>query len=103
MRRNVVLFQNSEQGGFPVPELSRFFGIIITMYSSDHNPPHFHAEYGGQEALFDIVNGVFLKGSLPSKEARLVLAWYEIHKDELLQNWANLSSGKAHSKIAPLS
>ena len=86
-----------------MPELSRFFGIVITMYASDHNPPHFHAEYNGQEGLFSITDGVFIKGSLPSKEARLVLAWYEIHKEELIANWDNLSSGKSHTKIAPLS
>ena len=86
-----------------MPELSRFFGIVITMYASDHNPPHFHAEYAGEEALFDIVNGVFMRGSLPSKEAHIVLAWYEIHKDELIENWNNLKSGKRHFKINPLS
>jgi hypothetical protein len=73
------------------------------MYASDHNPPHFHAESNGQEALFSIMDGVFIRGSLPSKEARLVLAWYEIHKDELMLNWNNLSTGKPHAKIAPLS
>lgn len=49
------------------------------------------------------MDGVFIRGSLPSKEARLVLAWYEIHKDELMLNWNNLSTGKPHAKIAPLS
>lgn len=86
-----------------MPELSRFFGIIITMYTADHNPPHFHVEYAGKTALFDIVNGVFLRGSLPSRESRLVLAWYELHKEELMENWDNLSSGRPHNKIAPLS
>ena len=85
-----------------MPELSRFFGIIITMYAGDHRPPHFHARFNGKEALFDIINGVFVKGRLPSREARLVLAWYEIHKDELMVNWNDLSSGKPHTKIEPL-
>jgi hypothetical protein len=85
-----------------LPELSRFYGVVITMYADDHNPPHFHAGYAGQEALFNIKEGVFMKGSLPSKEARMVLAWYEIHKDELIENWDSLSSGKPHTKIAPL-
>ncbi|MDR0867897.1 MAG: DUF4160 domain-containing protein [Planctomycetota bacterium] len=85
-----------------MPELSRFFGVVITMYADDHNPPHFHATYGDDEALFDMVNGVFLKGNLPAKEARLVLAWYEIHREELLRNWDNLTNGKAHFKIKPL-
>ena len=86
-----------------MPELSRFYGIRITMYADDHNPPHFHAEVDGKEALFNIDDGVFMKGSLASREARLVLAWYEIHKDELLENWDKLSKGEAHKKIAPLS
>ena len=86
-----------------MPELSRFYGIHITMYADDHNPPHFHAEYNGEEVLFDIVDGVFMKGNLPSKQARLVLAWYELHKDELIENWNNLSSGKNFFKINPLS
>ena len=86
-----------------MPELSRFHGIRITMYSDDHNPPHFHAEAGGREALFNINDGVFMKGSLASREARLVLAWYELHKDELHENWNNLSKGIAQKQIAPLS
>ena len=86
-----------------MPELSRFHGVKITMYADDHNPPHFHAEAGGKEALFDIINGVFMKGSLASREARLVLAWYELHKDELLENWNNLSKGEPNKKISPLS
>jgi hypothetical protein len=86
-----------------MPELSRFYGIIITMYASDHNPPHFHATFSGREALFSITDGVFVKGSLPTKESRLVLAWYELHKEELIQNWDDLSTGKPHTKIQPLS
>jgi len=85
-----------------MPELSRFFGVIITMYASDHNPPHFHAEYNGQEALFNIVEGSFMKGHLPSREARMVLAWYEIHKDELVNNWQRLPTGAPSTKIQPL-
>ena len=85
-----------------MPELSRFHGVRITMYADDHNPPHFHAEAGGKEALFDINDGVFMKGSLSSREARLVLAWYELHKAELHENWIKLSKGEPHKTIAPL-
>ena len=85
-----------------MPIISSFYGIKITMYYDDHNPPHFHAEYSGQEALFNLTDGVFMKGYLPSKEARLVLAWYEIHKDELIDNWHRLINGKLHTKIEPL-
>ena len=81
-----------------MPEISRFEGIVITMFFNDHNPPHFHAEYSGQEAQFDIINGVFIKGSLPSRQSRFVLAWYEFHKDELLEMW----STKTFRKIKAL-
>ncbi|MCL2637156.1 MAG: DUF4160 domain-containing protein [Oscillospiraceae bacterium] len=85
-----------------MPELSRFYGIVITMYPDDHNPPHFHAEYSGKKAIFNINDGEFIKGNLPRKEGRLILAWYEIYKDELLKNWNQLSSGQEHFKINPL-
>lgn len=85
-----------------MPEISRFFGIVVYMYWDEHVPPHFHAEYNGQEAVFDIIEGVFIKGALPSKQARLVLAWYELHKEELLLNWETITSGKGFKKISPL-
>ena len=81
-----------------MPEISRFEGIIITMHFREHNPPHFHAEYNGMEAQFDIVNGVFIKGALPSRQSRFVLAWYEFHKDELLKMWET----KAFRKLKAL-
>ena len=82
-----------------MPEISRFGGIVITMYFNEHNPPHFHASYNGIEALFDLNEGAFTKGALPSKQARLVLAWYELHKDELFEIW----DSKEFKKIKPLS
>jgi len=85
-----------------MPEISRFYGIVITMYYDEHNPPHFHATYNGHEAQFDLTQGAFIKGMLPSKQARLVLAWYELHQDELMKNWQDLQHGKGYSKIAPL-
>ncbi|MCL2694313.1 MAG: DUF4160 domain-containing protein [Oscillospiraceae bacterium] len=85
-----------------MPELSRFYGIVITMYPDDHNPPHFHVEYNGRKALINIEKGTFIKGSIPIKEARLVLAWYELHKDELWANWSKLKSNNGYDKINPL-
>ncbi len=82
-----------------MPEISRFEGIIITMYFNEHNPPHFHANYNGIEAIFDLYEGSFIKGALPSRQSRLVLAWYELHKDELIQIW----NKKEFTKIKPLS
>jgi len=81
-----------------MPEISRFFGIIITMYFNEHNPPHFHVRYNNIEAQFDINEGVFYKGALPSRQARLVLAWHEIHRVELLELW----NTKTFRKIKPL-
>ncbi len=57
------------------------------MYFNDHNPPHFHAEYSGIETIFDLNQGVFIKGALPSRQSRLILAWFELNKDELLNMW----------------
>jgi hypothetical protein len=65
-----------------MPLISEFFGIKIYMYWQEHNPPHFHAEYNGLRAEVDINNAVILKGALPFKQLKLVLAWCELHKDE---------------------
>jgi hypothetical protein len=85
-----------------MPEISLFRGIRITMYYDDHNPPHFHAEYAGYRCLIDILNGCVLQGSLPSRQLKLVLAWNELHADELMQNWelAKFAAPLAH--IEPL-
>ncbi len=79
-----------------------FFGIIIRMFYKEHNPPHFHAEYQGQKASFDM-NGEIIKGNVQSKTARkLIKKWCSQHTDELQINWNNVEKGKALSKIAPL-
>lgn len=85
-----------------MPEVSRFLGIIITMYADDHNPPHFHATYGDYEAIYDLEEKAFIKGMLPTKQARFVLAWAELHEEEILSNWNNLIDGKGINKINPL-
>lgn len=72
------------------------------MYYDDHNPPHFHAEYAGKTALFDIEEACILKGSLPSRQLKFVLAWAELHKDELMQNWELAKKGQPLNGIAPL-
>ena len=86
-----------------MPIISRFFGIIIRMYYNEHNPPHFHAEYQGQDALFDF-NGNILKGSLNSRTAtKLVREWIDLHVDELERDWQLAQEGKDITKIEPLS
>ncbi len=70
-----------------MPTISRFFGIIISMYHNDHGPPHFHATYSGTEALIAIESLDVLEGRLPSRVLALVLEWATEHKDELRENW----------------
>ncbi len=85
-----------------MPLVSEFFGIKIYMYWADHFPMHFHAEYGSSKALISIQEAAVIKGVLPAKQLKLVLAWCEIHKDELIQNWnSSLNHGEI-AKIGPL-
>ncbi len=85
-----------------MPLVSEFFGIKIYMYWADHFPMHFHAEYGSSKALISIQEAVVIKGVLPAKQLKLVLAWCEIHKDELIQNWDSSQKHGEISKIGPL-
>ncbi len=85
-----------------MPQISLFRGIRITMYYSDHNPPHFHVEYAGQKCLVDIQNGWVIEGALPARQLKLVLAWNELHQDELMQNWELAKQSKPLLQIAPL-
>jgi hypothetical protein len=85
-----------------MPEISRFFGIIIRMFYDEHNPPHFHAEYQGHKAVFDL-NGNMTKGDLCSRTARkLVREWVDLHGDEISDNWELAMSDKELNKIDPL-
>jgi hypothetical protein len=81
-----------------MPEISRFYGVIIYMFFNDHNPPHFKVKYGEYEANILIANGSILDGDLPLSKFKLVNAWAEIHKDELLAMWTS----KEFHKIKPL-
>lgn len=85
-----------------MPEISLFCGIRITMFYSDHNPPHFHAEYAGQKALVDIQEGCVIRGALPARQLKLILAWCELHRDELMQNWELSRDAKPLNRISPL-
>lgn len=87
-----------------MPTISMFFGIIIRMYCApgEHNPPHFHAYYQGHKAVIDISNCELKEGKLPRKQLRLVLAWAEIHQDELLADWELSSKGDLPFNIEPL-
>ncbi|MDU9050690.1 MAG: DUF4160 domain-containing protein [Candidatus Electrothrix sp. Rat3] len=84
-----------------MPIISRFLGIIITMYWDDHSPPHFHAKYGEYEMTVDIRTGV-IEGKFPKRALRHVLEWYEMHKDELLENWHRCGERETLNPIEPL-
>lgn len=86
-----------------MPELSRFYGIIISMYAKDHLPPHFHARYGEAVGLIEIRTGEMLEGTLPRRALRLVQDWVELHKNELLENWEESQKDNPDfQKIEPL-
>ena len=82
-------------------ELSRFFGIIIAMLGSDHNPPHIHVRYGDYEVIITIQKEI-IKGEIPARILKLVLTWIDLHRDELLINWENAQKGLELNKIEPL-
>ncbi len=85
-----------------MPEISRFFGIIILMFHKDHNPPHFHARYGGEKAAIRIADFAILEGYLSPRALGLVMEWAEIHKDELLKNWDLAKDKQPLFHIEPL-
>lgn len=85
-----------------MPAISMFFGIIIRMFNNgEHNPPHFHASYQDYNATFDM-DGNITQGSMPKKQTKLISAWVEIHKEELLANWELAISEEPLYKIDPL-
>ena len=85
-----------------MPEISRFFGIIIAVFYNEHNPPHFHARYGEYKVAIDIKSLRILEGKLPSRALGLVIEWASQHQDELLEDWNLARSEKSPNKIQPL-
>ena len=85
-----------------MPEISRFFGIIVRMFFDEHNPPHIHVEYQGHKAVFDL-KGDMTRGDLDSRTAtKLVREWIDLHVDELRADWELAQAGQEVRKIAPL-
>ena len=85
-----------------MPEISRFFGIIILMSYDEHNPPHFHARYGSDNAAIEIASLRVLEGRLPSRALGLVVEWASLHQEELMMNWEALRIDRPPKKIRPL-
>lgn len=82
-----------------------FYGLIVSMYYLDtkqHKLPHIHVKYGEKEGVYGIPEGTLLEGSLPSNKEKLVQAWIEIHKEELMANWDLAVSGSKIFSIDPL-
>ncbi|MEJ2536887.1 MAG: DUF4160 domain-containing protein [Calditrichia bacterium] len=85
-----------------MPEISRFYGIIIKMYFDDHNPPHFHAIYGELETIININTLGIIWGELTPRALGLVMEWASLHQNELLQVWEQAKNLKPLDKIDPL-
>jgi hypothetical protein len=92
------------QGG-PVPIIAMFYGIIVRMFFRDneqHHLPHVHAEFQGDVAVFSILDGTQLEGTMPPAKQKLVVAWIEIHKDELIADWDLAVAGEKIFRIKGL-
>ncbi len=88
-----------------MPAISLFYGIIIYMFCFDdkkHHLPHIHAHYGEKSAVISIDDGKVLQGNLPKKKMKLVHAWIEIHRDDLMADWQLAIEGQELFKIDPL-
>ena len=88
-----------------MPTISMFYGIVVMMYYLDnkqHKLPHIHVQYQGVEAIVSIPEGILLEGSLPPNKSKLLQAWIEIHKEELMADWQLAVTGQALFTIEPL-
>ena len=84
-----------------MPEISRFYGIVVYMFFNDHPPPHFHVKYGDFECTVNIDDGI-MNGKMPRRAIRLIYEWLDLHKEELLDNWQLMEKRKPLKKIEPL-
>ena len=85
-----------------MPEISRFYGIIIRMFYGDHPPPHFHAVYQGQQAQINLESLEIMQGEIPRRALSLVREWATAHRTELERAWELASANRMPEKIEPL-
>lgn len=85
-----------------MPEISRFYGIVVMLYYADHDPPHFHARYQEHESVVRIADGEVLHGWLPDRATRLVAEWAALHRDALVADWSLARAGRPLLTIPPL-
>jgi hypothetical protein len=84
-----------------MPEISRFYGLIILMNFRDHSPPHFHVWYGDYKIIFNINDGLVI-GQMPKRALKMIFEWFDLHKDELLEDWNLAQKGDTLINIDPL-
>ena len=84
-----------------MPQISLFYGIIILMNFADHEPAQFHAWYGDYKVIISIKDGI-IKGEMTARALKMILEWFELHRDELLTNWDKAQKGEPLDKIEPL-
>jgi Domain of unknown function (DUF4160) len=92
---------NGEQRA-AMPEISRFFGIVVGMFHDEHRPPHFHVRYAEYQAVIRIKDLVVTEGHLPPRTLGLVIEWAAQHQNELLRNWELAETKRPLKKIEPL-
>lgn len=85
-----------------MPQVSQFYGIVIRMYYREHGPPHFHAIYGGDEAIFEIGTARMIHGTLTRRAERLATEWAAVHQRELAENWQRARDRQSLRHIEPL-
>ncbi|MFH0802705.1 MAG: DUF4160 domain-containing protein [bacterium] len=85
-----------------MPEICRFYGIIISLFYDEHNPPHFHARYGGEKVAIEIQSLRILEGRIPGRALGLVIEWALQHQKELIEGWEMAENNRLPKKIAPL-
>lgn len=85
-----------------MPEICRFYGIIILMHYRDHDPPHFHAKYENQEVTIEIQAGM-VKGYMGKRALGMLFEWFDLHQAEIMENWRLLRDHQPLQKIQPLS
>jgi hypothetical protein len=96
---------NASKYLYDMPIISMFYGLIVSMYYLDtkqHHLPHIHVRFQGNEAVYSIYDGTIIEGELAINKHKLVVAWIELHKDELLADWELAVSGQKIFPIAPL-
>ena len=93
---------DAKQRSKSVPEICRFFGIVVTMYYDDHSPPHFHAKYGASRVVIGLSDLTVLGGGLPPRALGLVMEWAVQHRGDLVENWTLSRTKQPLKSIAPL-